>query len=197
MIAISALLAKKQKEVEARRENTTMLIDADQITVALRDDTITIRTPYDQKFVKALKYYCHSARWNADRKVWTVTADDQKDAVWLCRRHFGDLCDTKTAPAAEAETPRREDKIALVDSKGCWVVLHEDDTVTMHTPYSKDFIAAIKTAGGRWNAADKVWSVTADKMDKALAIIADCYHADRLPEGMTVMEALAARGIRA
>lgn len=195
MIAIAPLLAKKQKEVEARRENTTMLIDADQITVSRDGDTITIRTPYDQKFVKALKYYCRSARWNAAAKTWTVTADDQKDAVWLCRRHFGDLCDTKTAPAAE--TPRREDKIALVDSKGCWVVLHEDDTITMHTPYSKDFIAAIKTAGGRWNAADKVWTVTADKMDKALAIIADCYHATRLPEGTTVMEALAAHEIRA
>lgn len=194
MIPIAALLAKKQQEVDARRENTTMLIDADQITVSRRDDTITIRTPYDQKFVKALKYYCRSARWNADRKVWTVAADDQKDAVWLCRRHFGDLCDVKTAPADE--TPRREDKIALVDSKGCWVVLHEDDAITMHTPYRKDFIAEIKAAGGRWSAADKVWSVTADKMDRALEIIADCYHATRLPEGMTVMEALVARGIR-
>ena len=191
---ISAMLAKKQKEVDARRENTTMLIDADQITVTRDADAITIRTPYDQKFVKALKYYCRSARWNTAAKTWTVTADDQKDAVWLCRRHFGDLCDVKTAPAAE--TPRREEKIALVDSKGCWVVLHEDDTITMHTPYSKDFIAEIKSAGGRWSAADKVWTVTADKMDKALAIIADCYHATRLPEGMTVMEALAARGIR-
>lgn len=195
MIAISALLAKKQKEVDARKASTTMLIDADQITVTREDDTVTIRTPYDPKFVKALKYYCRSARWNAAAKTWTVTDDDQKDAVWLCRRHFGDLCDTKTAPAAEA--PRREDKIALVDSKGCWVVLHEDDTITMDTPYSKDFIAAIKSAGGRWNAASKVWSVTADKMDRALAIIADCYHADRLPEGTTVMEALATRGIRA
>ena len=195
MIAISALLAKKQKEVDARKANTTLLIDADQITVTRCEDTVTIRTPYDQKFVKALKYYCRSARWNADSKVWTVTADDQKDAVWLCRRHFGDLCDVKTAPAAE--TPRREDKIALVDSKGCWVVLHEDDTITMHTPYSKDFIAAIKTAGARWNAADKVWTVTADKMDKALEIIADCYHADRLPEGTTVLEALSLRALRA
>lgn len=192
---ISAMLAKKQKEVDARRENTTMLIDADQITVTRDADIITIRTPYDQKFVKALKYYCRSARWNAAAKTWTVTADDQKDAVWLCRRHFGDLCDTKTAPAAE--TPRREEKIALVDSKGCWVVLHEDDTITMHTPYSKDFIAEIKSAGGRWSAANKVWTVTADKMDKALAIIADCYHAARLPEGTTVMEALAAHEIRA
>ena len=110
MIAISALLDKKQKEVDARKANTTLLIDADQITVTRCEDAVTIRTPYDQKFVKALKYYCRSARWNADSKVWTVTAD---------------------------------------------------------------------------------------KMDRALEIIAECYHAARLPEGTTVMEALAARGIHA
>lgn len=56
-----------------------------------------------------------------------------------------------------------------------------DGRARVHTPYNADFVARIKTAGGRWDSAAKCWTVSADALDVVRAIMRDVYGMDDNP----------------
>lgn len=49
------------------------------------------------------------------------------------------------------------------------------DKVSAETPYSKVYIKRVKEIGARWDPANKVWTVTADKEQELRQIILDVY----------------------
>ena len=53
-----------------------------------------------------------------------------------------------------------------------------DDKIEVRTPYNPQFVSKIKTAGARWNAIDKAWTMHAANIDVAREIRDDMPAAD-------------------
>ena len=49
-----------------------------------------------------------------------------------------------------------------------------DDKIEVRTPYNPQFVSKIKTAGARWNAIDKAWTMHAANIDVAREILRAC-----------------------
>lgn len=59
--------------------------------------------------------------------------------------------------------------------------------IAIESPYSPDFVAKIKAAGGRWNPNAKTWELDERSIDTARAIMREIYGQDDLPaEKVTV-----------
>lgn len=52
----------------------------------------------------------------------------------------------------------------------------------LYTPYNRDYIAQVKMIGARWDAAAKCWTIDAQKIDDARAIMRKVYGYDDLPQ---------------
>ena len=56
-----------------------------------------------------------------------------------------------------------------------------DDKIEVRTPYNPQFVSKIKTAGARWNAIDKAWTMHAANIDVAREILRAVYGRDDMP----------------
>lgn len=56
-----------------------------------------------------------------------------------------------------------------------------DNKIEVRTPYNPQFVSKIKTAGARWNAIDKAWTMHAANIDVAREILRAVYGRDDMP----------------
>lgn len=61
------------------------------------------------------------------------------------------------------------------------------------TPYNKDYIAAAKAAGGRWDAEAKAWVFPSASRPKVREMVQDCYGVDIDNDTGTVMAEITIR----
>ena len=54
-------------------------------------------------------------------------------------------------------------------------IIKNSDKVSAETPYNKTYIKRVKEIGAKWDPANKVWTVTADKEQELRQIILDVY----------------------
>ncbi len=54
-------------------------------------------------------------------------------------------------------------------------IIKSGDKVSATTPYNKTYIKRVKEIGAKWDPANKVWTVTADKEQELRQIILDVY----------------------
>lgn len=61
-----------------------------------------------------------------------------------------------------------------------------DGKAAVYTPYNADFVSRIKLMGGRWNPAEKCWTVAEFKVDDVRAAMRSIYGRDDQPVTETV-----------
>ena len=54
-------------------------------------------------------------------------------------------------------------------------IIKSDSKISAETPYNKTYIKRVKEIGAKWDAKDKVWTVTPDKEQELRQIILDVY----------------------
>lgn len=57
----------------------------------------------------------------------------------------------------------------------------QDGKARIYTPYNATFVSRVKTAGGRWDADGKCWTVPADAVEVVRGILRDVYGMDDSP----------------
>lgn len=66
------------------------------------------------------------------------------------------------------------------------IVPGDDGKTRLYTPYNAEFVERVKTAGGRWDADAKCWTVRTDALEIVRGIMRDVYGMDDSPARETV-----------
>jgi ribonuclease HI len=96
------------------------MVEKKTARISYEGSRMAIAAPYDASFVAEIKASLKSRRWNPERKVWLVDADDSEQAIGLVGRFF-DIVNEEQNEATQASVLARSPAELKADVTAEWL----------------------------------------------------------------------------